>query len=243
MSPFEQIDAFIRGLDSTTDLTRILALLEAEVQRLGFERFTYWLLWPPDGPRVPLYLSNYPQAWTAHYTQSDFKSHDIIVSHATQSFRPFLWADLRRDALTKSQRPVFDDAIAFGLRAGGNIPLHGPRNAKATLTVANDCPDSEFARLFMARRHELQLVAAYVHEKILQLGLDRAPPDRLKLSPRELDVLAWSAKGKTRWEIGEILGVAEVTVKKHLLGASRKLSATNKTQAIAVAIVHGLIIP
>ncbi len=243
MGPFEKIDKFIQALDTTRDLARILALLEAEVQRLGFERFTYWLLWPPQGPRIPLYLSNYPQAWSSHYTQSDFKSHDIIVSRAAQSLRPFLWAELRREALTRAQRQVFDDAVPFGLRAGGNIPLHGPKNAKATLTVANDCSDSEFERIFVARRHELQLVAAYVHEKILHLGLDRPPADRLKLSPRELDVLLWSAKGKTRWEIGEILGVAEDTVKKHLLNASRKLSASNKTHAIVVAIVHGLIIP
>lgn len=242
-TPFENIDAFIAEMDRTDDVVQLLSVLETQVQRLGFQRFTYWLLWPPEGPRVPLWLTNYPAEWTLHYNRLDLKSHDIIASRSAASFRPFLWSSLNRDALTKVQKSVFDDAIGFGLSAGGNIPIHGPGNAKATFTVSNDCSDREFEKLFVARRHELRLIATYTHERILELDLAKAPAGRKRLTPREIDVLAWSAKGKTRWEIGEILDVSEDTVKKHLVNATRKLGTTNKTHAIAAAIVHGLVIP
>jgi DNA-binding CsgD family transcriptional regulator len=242
-TPFDAIDRFVADLDQTGDPLRIQSLLEREVLRLGFERFTYWLLWSSEGPRVPFWLTNYPPEWTAHYNKSDFKSHDIIASHSAVSVRPFLWSDLPRHSLTRAQRAVFDDAIPFGLRAGGNIPLHGPGKARATLTVACDCSDRAFEKLFAARRHELRLVALYTHERIIALGLDRTRADRVKLTPREIDVLAWSAKGKTRRDVGAILGVTEEAVKKHITNACRKLNTSNKMHAAAVAIAHGLVIP
>lgn len=240
---FDQIDKFVTDLYGTKDAANLRSLIERQMERLGFEWFTYWLLWPSDGPRAPFWLTNYPPKWTAHYNRSDFKSHDIIAIHSMASVRPFLWSELPRHSLTKAQRAVFEEAIPFGLRAGGNIPLHGPGGAKATFTIANNCTDREFAALFAARRHELRLVAWYVHERIIELGLDRPGPSPVMLTPREIDVLAWSAKGKTRWEISKILRISENTVKKHLGSAFGKLNAANRGQAIAAAVTHRLVIP
>ena len=49
---------------------------------------------------------------------------------------------------------------------------------------------------------------------------------------------AWSAQGKSAWEIGEILCVAKRTVDEHAQSAMRK--AVNRTQAVAIAIRHRL---
>jgi len=54
-------------------------------------------------------------------------------------------------------------------------------------------------------------------------------------------VLAWAAQGKSAWEIGEILCIAKRTVDEHTQTAARKLGATNRTQAVAVALVRHLI--
>lgn len=243
-TPFEEIDSYILEMDRADALDQILGILKKQVLRIGFEKFTYWLLWPSEGPRVPLYLTSYPTDWTKHYLKSDFKSHDIIANCSAVSFRPFLWSDVRnRLPLTKAQKLVFEDGNDFGLKCGGSIPIHGPKDAKATFTVASDVSEQEFEKLFLARRHELQLIATYAHEKIMLLGLDKVPTGSIKLTPREIEVLTWSARGKTRWEIGVILRISEDTVKKHIENASQKLDASNKTHAIAVAIVHGLIIP
>jgi DNA-binding CsgD family transcriptional regulator len=54
-------------------------------------------------------------------------------------------------------------------------------------------------------------------------------------------VMTWSARGKTAWEISEILSLSEGTVRDHIKNACRKLDTSNKTHAIAVALLHGLI--
>ena len=61
------------------------------------------------------------------------------------------------------------------------------------------------------------------------------------LSPRELEVLALIAKGKSNKEIGSALNVAEVTVKVHVTGILSKLKAADRTQAIVAAIKRGII--
>ena len=41
-------------------------------------------------------------------------------------------------------------------------------------------------------------------------------------SDRELEILSWLHKGKTINEIGQILGIADITIKKHIANVKRK---------------------
>jgi DNA-binding CsgD family transcriptional regulator len=61
------------------------------------------------------------------------------------------------------------------------------------------------------------------------------------LSEREVEILTWSAHGKTYSEISIMLSISEDTVKDHLERVGRKLNTTNKTHTVAVALSRGLI--
>jgi LuxR family transcriptional regulator, quorum-sensing system regulator BjaR1 len=61
------------------------------------------------------------------------------------------------------------------------------------------------------------------------------------LTVRETEVLTWVARGKSAWEIGEILYITKRTVDEHVRTAVRKISATNRTHAVAIAIRDRLI--
>jgi DNA-binding CsgD family transcriptional regulator len=63
----------------------------------------------------------------------------------------------------------------------------------------------------------------------------------IRLSPREAEVLKWIACGKTYEEIAQFLVLSSETVRTHLKGVCRKFNATNKTHAVAIALVFGLI--
>jgi predicted ATPase/DNA-binding CsgD family transcriptional regulator len=63
---------------------------------------------------------------------------------------------------------------------------------------------------------------------------------RLRLSPREGDVLALLAEGCSNQQISERLFVSVKTVERHLGNLYRKLDVTNRTQAAAYAIRHGV---
>ena len=60
------------------------------------------------------------------------------------------------------------------------------------------------------------------------------------LTPREREILSWVAKGQSAKLISEILNIAKRTVDEHVQTASRKLGATNRAQAVAIALLHRL---
>ena len=61
------------------------------------------------------------------------------------------------------------------------------------------------------------------------------------LTRRERDVLVQAALGMSNRQIGEVLQIAEQTVKNHLSSAMRKLARHDRTHAVAIAIEQGQI--
>lgn len=63
------------------------------------------------------------------------------------------------------------------------------------------------------------------------------------LTKGERRVLIWCAKGKTSFEISKIIDLSQHTVNHYLNSAVKKLEASNRTHAVAKAIVEGIIVP
>lgn len=238
-----EIDDFIQKMDSTENLDSILNIIRPQVERLGFERFAYWLIWSPEGPRVPLYFNSYPTEWLKQYI-SEWSADDMVVRYAAVHSRPYSWSEVREKfELTPRQKIVFSAGADAGLRAGATVPLFGPGKARAIFSVANNEPEEQFIKLFNETRHTIHLMATYAHEKIIALGIDKAKIDNIFLTAREIEILTWTARGKTRWEISCILSISQETVKTHLEHICLKLRAQNKTHAAAIALINGLILP
>ena len=62
-----------------------------------------------------------------------------------------------------------------------------------------------------------------------------------QINERERDSLQWAARGKTSWEISQILGISESTVIYHMRNATRKLNAANRLHAVTKALKSSLI--
>jgi DNA-binding NarL/FixJ family response regulator len=62
-----------------------------------------------------------------------------------------------------------------------------------------------------------------------------------QLSPREVDVLNWVARGASNKEIARELHISEATVKSHLLHIFEKLGVDDRTQAVTLAVQKGII--
>jgi len=61
------------------------------------------------------------------------------------------------------------------------------------------------------------------------------------LTEREIDVLRQIANGNRNREIGEQLFISEETVKVHIKHIMEKLGASDRTQAVAIAVRRGII--
>ncbi|RWN91764.1 MAG: helix-turn-helix transcriptional regulator [Mesorhizobium sp.] len=68
-------------------------------------------------------------------------------------------------------------------------------------------------------------------------GTEETPP----LSPREKECILWTAKGKSSWEIGQIIGISANTVNFHIKNVMRKLDTCSRTTAAIKAMKLGII--
>ncbi|BCL37959.1 response regulator [Nostoc sp. MS1] len=116
-----------------------------------------------------------------------------------------------------------DEDIYRGLKAG------------ARGYMLKDAPLDEIARAIGT----VHIGKKYIPPEVGAKLLDRI--NRSQLSDRECDVLRLVAKGRSNREIGEILNVTEATVKMHLNHILHKLPASDRTQAVVVAIKRGII--
>jgi LuxR family transcriptional regulator, quorum-sensing system regulator SdiA len=69
-------------------------------------------------------------------------------------------------------------------------------------------------------------------------GLDVEQP---KFRKREIEVIEWTAEGKTSADIAIILGLSEYTVNEYIASAMKKLDAVNRIHLVTKAIRLGVI--
>jgi DNA-binding NarL/FixJ family response regulator len=114
-----------------------------------------------------------------------------------------------------------DERIARDVLAAGAVAL-----------ILKEAPLADLVRA---------LEAALAGGAYLDPAVAKKPTPRVKLTQRELDVLALLAEGLQHEEIGRRLGIGSETVRTHLRKASNRLGAATRTQAVATALRLGLI--
>ncbi|MGI5921539.1 MAG: response regulator [Syntrophomonadaceae bacterium] len=65
--------------------------------------------------------------------------------------------------------------------------------------------------------------------------------DEIKLTRREMDVLALLVKGNTNKDMAELMCISEKTVKNHLTSIFRKLGVKDRTQAAVYALKNNVV--
>jgi len=87
----------------------------------------------------------------------------------------------------------------------------------------------------------VQWLCHTLHAIVSEHHLARLSSPPLKMSERELEVLRWSAAGKTAADVACILSLSQSTVNFHIRSVITKTNAANKAGAIAIAMMRGLI--
>lgn len=127
-----------------------------------------------------------------------------------------------------------------GLVSGLLVPVDGISGYKGFISFAGSQREID-----PMAEMDLHLIGIYFHHRLRQLLPSR--PSTLKkakaLSPQEEQCLLWMSKGKSDWEIGEILSISERTARSHAQSIKRKVGARTRVQAVVDAIKGGMIEP
>ncbi|MEZ9709292.1 response regulator transcription factor [Vibrio breoganii] len=128
----------------------------------------------------------------------------------------------------------------FGLHIGWSKAMHAT-NGVSILT--SFCRDSErlLKNELIAITPLMLWLTSAAEQTAERLSIPSSHQTSYLLTPREVEVLKWTAIGKTASEIAMILNLAERTVTFHITNAVRKLNTCNKTSAVIKAITLGLL--
>ena len=117
----------------------------------------------------------------------------------------------------------------------GSEDVHRAFEAGALAYLTKDAGADELVKAILSVRAGRR----YVPPSIGNLLASRTPGS--ELTGRELDVLRLLGKGQSNKEIGEHLGITENTVRIHVGRILDKLAASDRTQAVLLAIQRGII--
>jgi DNA-binding CsgD family transcriptional regulator len=150
------------------------------------------------------------------------------------------WADSaagRYDAA----REAFEDSVALFARAG--LPYEAGRARVALACALRALRRKEAARAEFDRAQEalLSLGAAAEERRTRRLRAGRPSDGRIRLSPREQEVLGLIAQGRTNAEIADELVLSEHTVHRHVANILAKLGAVSRAAAVATATEQDLL--
>lgn len=91
--------------------------------------------------------------------------------------------------------------------------------------------------------HIVRIVVPHLHSALASVNASNAQVAAgfKPLTPRELEILQWLAKGKANADISMLLGISVCTVRVHIQNLFNKLPANNRTHAAARALQLGLL--
>lgn len=229
---------FIEGLSGLSTLTEAFRAIETGFGAFGFETIIITAI-PNHHQQFSqmVMAKRWPDEWFRLYTQRNYDRFDPVVRHLRRTINPFEWSEApyhRGDDRRAAE--VMDRAADFRMVRGFIVPIHGLAGYEAAISFGGSNIE-----LNSRTKPVLHLMAMYAFDRIRTLAAPAPPAARL--THREREALIWAARGKSAWEIGEILSIAQRTAEEHISTAGRKLGAANKTHAVAIAIRQNLIFP
>ena len=133
------------------------------------------------------------------------------------------------------------EAAEARLLSGAAVAIYGPNFEVAGVGIASTTggvkPSADMLSVIRALSHQF-------HFAYSQFDRISTPQEGIVyLTPREREILLYSAEGKSRPVIAAILSVSEQTVRFHLKNIYAKLDVSTRQTAVVKAIRLGLIAP
>jgi DNA-binding CsgD family transcriptional regulator len=182
------------------------------------------------GDRVNI---SFPEEWLFEFISRNYLQADIVVRENFRHYRLQNWADAKKTYEIKSL------CIDFGMREGYT---HGSKPSppeKHGSMFSFSGPSMECG---IRTEIILETVTPHLHLALSHLfSKKQSDINKSVVSTREKEVLNWLIQGKSSWDISVILGISERTVNFHVYNIMKKLDASNRPQAVAIAAHLGLV--
>jgi LuxR family transcriptional regulator, quorum-sensing system regulator BjaR1 len=228
--------AILAAMPTPWDETLLGEALGAIAKDYGYGRYAVMTIPSADDSRASLKLifSNWEPAFQKQFEKLGLARNTTVIRALKAGPTPFPWdADMLYGGEGDEPSPAARFLAENDIRGGVYIPVHGMTAFAGALAFLGPRTD-----LSSEAATELQFAGFGVFGILAACRLEenrRSNP----LTGRERDCLYYAMLGKTSSEIGIILSLSEYTVSQYLASATRKLDASNRTHAVAIAAAMG----
>lgn len=186
----------------------------------------------------PFIRSTYGADWIKQYLTRSYMPIDPIVREGFSRSLPFRWDEI--EITDEAEASFFAEAAQFDVGSNGfSCPIRDKDNRMALVSVSTLMTGKDWIDYCRKNIDALVELSYALHRiAIEEQGFSMKHPP---LSPRELEVLWWTTKGKSAAEIASILELRPHTVAAYMRSARYKLNAATIAQAVSKAISSGLI--
>ncbi|MCM5555285.1 autoinducer binding domain-containing protein [Pleomorphomonas sp. NRK KF1] len=236
-SRYQTLQAFIETSNRCRNQGELSAVFGDHLARLGIDMFAFSYVHHQNDIAGHGMLSTYPQDWLDHYTSNNYMAFDPVYRVGWEKSGVFDWASMgKSQPLSRDEARLMNEAADAGLKSGAAASIHLGYGNLIGFGFASSC------RHAFGRDHLSQLYAMAGQFQLVYTALVHKPErPEVKLSARQKEVLRWTATGKTRADIAEIMGISEDTVDDHLRQIFRKLRCNDKVVAVLRAVQIGAI--
>jgi DNA-binding CsgD family transcriptional regulator len=216
------------------------AAIAPAVRRLGFQHFAAFdVLGGAGERRIKILNGSAHPGWLQRYDACSFAGRDAAMAEIAVSTEPFWRSELasRRSDLAAVDHDILVQARACGVHDSLFFPQHRAGGALGavvfTATAEVDHTTCRRAAPLVAQQYGL----------LTRRLLARRPASScpVRLSRRQLECLTWVRNGKTSSEIGRILNLSGRTVDAYVAGACERFGVRTRVQAVARALLEGLL--
>ena len=225
---------FIEQSNQVSSSEQLLALFERVLREFGIDMFLYSHSLK-DGEQGSFHT--YPEDWVRRYTDRGYIKRDPTYRLARQMGGVFEWQSVSGlIPLKKEELSLLEEADEAGLRSGITASFHLGYGRKAGFGFASRTRQ-------MLGRNDLSTVYALAGQfQLVFQSLNRRDVEiSVRLTDRQTEILHWTAAGKSRAVIAEILHITEHAVDDHLRHIFKKLQCNDRVVAVLKAVQMGLI--
>jgi DNA-binding CsgD family transcriptional regulator len=212
----------------------LLQALERTTVAFGFN---YFLLMnapaPEDAMLGPLIIeASMPRSFVRDLDQGQMLRSCTMITRARHSVLPQSWHMGEKAPIPEMEfsRDFQLLLVNYKQSMGITVPVNSTDGQRLIFWFSGNRTS-----LSQSEMNELAMIMLQASDSYNSIKRGNVSPPH-SLSARELEVVRWTAQGKTSIEIGQILSLSDHTINAYMTNAIKKLDCVNRTQLVAKAI-------
>ncbi len=232
------LNSEISAADSRVE---IFAAMKRIAHEFGFRHVTLFVATRADEVLLSRMIveTTLPGAYIQEFDRRRLLKLCPVAPIITRSALPFCWSIDDLESVRGFPMPAEMEELQrrFDLITSVAMAMHSIDGGRFMLRFDGIRP-----RLSQVELNEIGMIVLHAFNVFDSIRRSTNTGTAGPLTTRELEVVRWTAQGKTSSEIGRILSLSDHTVNAYMTNAIKKLDCVNRTQLVAKALRLRLIV-